>query len=282
MASRFRKTALVTGASSGIGKDTAFRLINEGYTVFAAARRVEKMRDLEEAGATLIEMDISRKENIRSAVERIMNESGGVGVLINNAGFGMFGAIEDTEIDDARYQFEVNLFGLAHLTQLLLPAMRSHRFGKIINFSSVGGKIYSPMGAWYHATKHALEGWSDCLRIEVEQFGIDVVIIEPGLIQTEFGDVMSGPMLERSGIGPYAAMAKASADAVGNAYEDGVGSHPRVITKLVIKALKSSKPRTRYHGGKMAGMLLLCRRWLSDRAFDGLIMSQVRRMVKGV
>ncbi|MEM9632503.1 MAG: oxidoreductase [Pseudomonadota bacterium] len=282
MASRFQKTALVTGASSGMGKDTAFRLINEGYTVFAAARRIEKMRDLEEAGATLIAMDISRKDEIANAVSRIMNETRGVGVLINNAGFGMFGSIEDTDIDDARYQFEVNLFGLAHLTQLLLPAMRYHEFGKIINFSSVGGKIYSPMGAWYHATKHALEGWSDCLRIEVEQFGIDVVIIEPGLIQTEFGDVMSAPMLERSGTGPYAAMARASADAVGNAYEDGVGSHPRVITNLVIKALKSAKPRTRYHGGKMATMLLFCRRWLSDRAFDGLIMSQVRRMVKGV
>ncbi|MES0879359.1 oxidoreductase [Roseibium sp. SCP14] len=282
MNSRFHKTALVTGASSGMGKDTAFRLINEGYTVFAAARRMDKMRDLEQAGATLIAMDISREEDIRSAVDRIMNESSGIGVLVNNAGFGMFGAIEDTSIDDARYQFEVNLFGLAHLTQLLLPAMRSHQFGKIINFSSIGGKIYSPMGAWYHATKHALEGWSDCLRIEVEQFGIDVVIIEPGLIQTEFGDVMSGPMLERSGSGPYATIARASADAVVGAYEDGVGSHPQVISDLVIKALKSAKPRTRYHGGKMASMLLFCRRWLSDRAFDGLIMSQVRRMVKGV
>ena len=281
MATGFQKTALVTGASSGMGKDAAFRLINEGYTVYVAARRLEKMRDLEQAGARLIAMDISREPEIEAAVKRIMTESGGVGVLVNNAGFGMYGAIEDTNIEDARYQFEVNLFGLARLTQMLLPAMRAHGFGKIVNFSSIGGKIYSPLGGWYHATKHALEGWSDCLRLEVEQFGIDVVIIEPGLIQTEFGDVMSGPMLERSGQGPYADMAKANAQAVGSAYKDGAGSAPSVITDLVIKALRSERPRTRYHGGKMASMLLFFRRWLSDRAFDGLIMSQIRRMMKG-
>lgn len=280
MTTQFARTALVTGASAGMGKDMAFRLIDEGYTVYVAARRVEKMKDLEQAGARLIGMDISSEDDIAAAVDRIMNECGGVGVLVNNAGFGMYGAVEDTSIDDARYQFEVNLFGLARLTQLLLPAMRAQGFGKIINLSSVGGKIYTPLGAWYHATKHALEGWSDCLRLEVAQFGIDVVIVEPGIISTEFGDVMSGPMLERSGSGAYANLAKANAKAVGGAYKDGGGSPASVITDLVMKAVRSRKPQTRYHGGQMASMLLFFRRWLPDRAFDRLIMSQIRRMMK--
>ncbi|MBO6506885.1 MAG: SDR family NAD(P)-dependent oxidoreductase [Roseibium sp.] len=281
MTQRFSQTALVTGASSGMGKDIAFRLINEGFTVYVAARRLDKMDDLEEAGARPIAMDISKEEEIVAAVERITREAGGVGVLVNNAGFGMYGAVEDTAIDEARYQFEVNLFGLARLTQLLLPAMRENRYGKIINLSSIGGKIYSPLGAWYHATKHALEGWSDCLRLEVESFGISVVVIEPGLIQTEFGDVMAEPMLKRSGHGAYAALAKANAKAVGGAYRNGVASSPSVITDLVMRAVRSVRPNTRYHGGKMASMLLFFRHWLSDRAFDRLIMSQVTRMMKG-
>jgi short-subunit dehydrogenase len=281
MDERFSRTALVTGASSGMGKDIAFKLINEGLTVYVAARRIDKMRDLEQAGARLIAMDISKEDEVTAAVDLITRESGGVGILVNNAGFGMYGAIEDTAIQDARYQFEVNLFGLARLTQLLLPAMRDHKFGKIINLSSIGGKIYSPLGGWYHATKHALEGWSDCLRLEVKQFGINVVLIEPGLIQTEFGEVVSEPMLKRSGSGAYADLANANAKAVVGAYKDGVASHPSVITDLVLKAVKSAKPQTRYHGGKMATMLLFFRRWLSDHAFDKLIMSQVTRMMKG-
>ncbi|CTQ54255.1 Putative ketoacyl reductase [Roseibium album] len=281
MDERFSRTALVTGASSGMGKDIAFKLINEGLTVYVAARRIDKMRDLEQAGARLIAMDISKEDEVTAAVDLITRESGGVGILVNNAGFGMYGAIEDTAIQDARYQFEVNLFGLARLTQMLLPAMRDHKFGKIINLSSIGGKIYSPLGGWYHATKHALEGWSDCLRLEVEQFGINVVLIEPGLIQTEFGDVVMEPMLERSGSGAYSELANANAKAVVGAYKDGVASPPGVITELVLKAVRSAKPQTRYHGGKMATMLLFFRRWLSDRAFDKLIMSQVTRMMKG-
>lgn len=280
MSAQFQKSALVTGASSGMGKDMAFRLLNEGYVVYAAARRLEKMRDLEEAGAHIIKMDISKEADIVAAVDRVRRENGGVGVLVNNAGFAVYGAIEDTRIEEARYQFEVNLFGLARLTQLLLPDMRAHAYGKIVNVSSVGGKIYSPLGAWYHATKHALEGWSDCLRLEVAQFGVDVVIIEPGLIETEFGDVMSRPMLQRSGAGAYASLARANAKAVDAAYQDGVGSRPDVISNLLMKAIQSARPRTRYHGGKMASMLLFFRRWLPDRGFDRLITSQIRRMLK--
>ncbi|MCU1652217.1 MAG: Estradiol 17-beta-dehydrogenase, partial [Pseudonocardia sp.] len=183
------KTVLVTGASSGIGKETAKTLLADGYAVYVAARRVDRMSELEQLGATALAMDITNDEDIVAAVKRITAERGGIDVLINNAGFGMYGAMEDTTLDDARYQFEVNLFGLARLTQLALPYMRDRGAGKIVNISSVGGKIYTPLGAWYHATKHALEGWSDSLRLELKPLGIDVIVIEPGIIRTEFGDV---------------------------------------------------------------------------------------------
>ena len=269
------KTVLITGASSGIGKATAKQLLTEDYTVYVAARRVEKMRDLEDLGATALPMDITREEDIRAVVDRINAEQGGIDVLINNAGFGMYGAMEDTTLDDARYQFEVNLFGLARLTQLALPHMREQGAGKIVNISSMGGKIYTPLGSWYHATKHALEGWSDCLRLELARFGIDVIVIEPGAIETEFGDVMTGPMLERSGDTAYADMAHKVAKATREMYEGGGGSPPSVIAGVISKALKARKPRTRYAAGKYAKPMIALRKWLGDRIFDRALMSQL-------
>ena len=185
-------TAFITGASSGLGKEIALRLLEEGYTVYGAARRVEQMQDLAERGASVLQLDITQEDTLGAAISRVIVESGGIDVLVNNAGFGLYGAVEDTSLADARYQFEVNLFGLARLTQLVLPHMRDRGSGRILNMSSMGGKIYTPLGAWYHASKHALEGWSDCLRLEVAPFGIDVVVIEPGVIRTAFGDTMLG------------------------------------------------------------------------------------------
>ena len=267
------KTVLITGASAGIGKATAERLLEDGYTVYVAARRIERMRDLEALGATAIEMDITNEDQVVAAVERIKAEQGGIDILVNNAGFGMYGAMEDTTIEDARYQFEVNLFGLARLTQLALPHMRAMRAGKIINVSSIGGKIYTPLGSWYHATKHALEGWSDCLRLEVKPFGIDVVIIEPGAIATEFPDVMIGPMMERSGKGPYAEVAKRMEEANRSIHESGKASPPSVIADVIAKAIESERPRTRYAAGKYAKPLLFVRK-LGDRTFDKALTRQ--------
>ena len=204
-----KQVALVTGASSGMGKETAKRLLQEGLTVYVAARRLAQMEDLRALGALPLQMDISVDANIVSALQTITKGHGGIDVLVNNAGFGMYGAMEDSTLADARYQFEVNLFGMARLTQLALPYMRRQGAGKVINISSMGGKMYTPLGSWYHATKHAVEGWSDCLRIELAPFGIHVVIIEPGVIATEWGGVMLEPMLARSGQGPYQAMAQA-------------------------------------------------------------------------
>ncbi|ELS02823.1 short-chain dehydrogenase of unknown substrate specificity [Xenococcus sp. PCC 7305] len=265
------KIVLVTGASSGIGKATAKSLISKGYEVYVAARRLSKMDELKELGAIPVKMDITKEEDIQAVVNQIETENGGVDILINNAGFGMYGAMEDTTIEDACYQFEVNLFGLARLTQLILPKMRRKRAGKIINISSMGGKIYTPLGSWYHATKHALEGWSDCLRLELKEFNIDVVIIEPGAIKTEFGNVMIKPMLERSGDTAYSKLAHQLADATKNAYEADNGSEPEVIADLILKAIEAKKPKTRYVGGKLAKPSLFIRKWASDRAFDWIV-----------
>jgi short-subunit dehydrogenase len=259
-----------------MGKETAKTLLGQGYTVYAAARRIEQMEDLKNLGAIPIRMDITKDDDIVAAVDQINQGHGGVDILINNAGFGLYGAVEDTSIDDARYQFEVNLFGLARLTQLVLPYMREKRAGKIVNITSMGGKIYTPLGAWYHATKHALEGWSDCLRLEVNQFGIDVIIIEPGMIMTSFGDVLLKPMLQRSGNTAYAGFAKSVASATETAYQKGSGSPSSVIAKVIAKAIQVKKPKTRYAAGKLAKPLIFFRKWFGDRLFDKAILSQVK------
>lgn len=276
MSGKQKKTALVTGASSGMGKAIAKRLLADGFDVYVAARSVDKMADLSSLGATPLKMDISKDEEITAAVEAILRESGGVDVLVNNAGFGLYGPVEDIGIDEARYQFEVNVFGAARLTQLLLPAMRKKGAGTIVNITSMGGKIYTLLGAWYHATKHALEGWSDCLRLELAPFGINVVVVEPGLIETGFGDVVSDGLLKRSGQGAYAKLTHAVAKATKDAYGKGRGTDPSVIADIVSGAVATKRPRTRYVAGKYAKPMILIRSWFGDRMFDRMIMSQMR------
>ncbi|NEO37909.1 MAG: oxidoreductase [Moorea sp. SIOASIH] len=276
MANGKSKVALITGASSGMGKEMAKSLLKDGLTVVVAARSVEKMADLRELGAHPLRMDITDEASIQAAVNEIQDTYGKVDVLVNNAGFGCYGTVEETSIDDARYQFEVNIFGLARLTQLLLPKMREARSGKIINISSMGGKMYTPLGAWYHASKHALEGWSDCLRLELAAFNIDVVIIEPGIIRTAFGNVLMGPMLERSGNGPYAKLANSVAKATEKSYNSGSGSSPKVIADIVSKAVKARKPKTRYVAGQFAAPMIFIRKWFGERIFDWVIMSRVK------
>lgn len=270
-----RKTALVTGASSGMGKEIAKRLIRDGYLVYGAARHVEKMRDLEELGARLLKMDITVESQVAAAAAQIVRERGGVDVLVNNAGFGLYGPMEEIGMDEARYQFEVNVFGPARLTQLLLPAMRAKGAGKIVVISSMGGRIYTPLGSWYHATKHALEGWSDCLRLELAPLGIDVIVIEPGIIETGFGDIVSKGLVKRSGTGPYAKLTNAVAAATSASFGNNRATPPTVIADVVGKAVAVRRPRTRYVAGKLAGSLMAMRAWLGDRAFDRIIMSQI-------
>ncbi len=267
-----KKVAIVTGASAGLGKDFAHALIKEGMVVYAVARRVEKMTDLKKSGAITIKLDITKEADIVALVDTVKKEHGSVDVLVNNAGFGLFGSVEETTMEDARYQFDVNIFGLARLTQLVIPLMREQQSGKIINISSMGGKVYTPLGAWYHATKHALEGWSDCLRLELARFNVDVVVIEPGGIETEFGDVLASSFFDRSGSGPYAHIVNALKNLMGKRK----GSPTDVITTLLIKAVRSKKPKTRYVAGKFAKPMLFIRKWCGDRFYDKTIMGMIR------
>jgi short-subunit dehydrogenase len=229
------------------------------------------MVDLVELGATSIEMDITLEDDIQKAVKTVLDEHSRIDVLVNNAGYAIYGAMEDTTLEDARRQFEVNLFGLARITQLVLPTMRAQKSGTIINMSSMGGKMYLPFGSWYHGTKHALEGWSDCLRTELKQFGIKVVIIEPGGIETEFDDVMLEPMIERSGKGPYAELTKKVVKGVKTTYQSGKASHPSVIANCISKAINSNRPKTRYRAGFMAKPAVFIRTFFGDRAWDWMI-----------
>ncbi|KJV32996.1 oxidoreductase [Pantoea sp. SM3] len=276
MFSQEKKTALVTGASSGMGKAIAHKLIQDGYQVYVAARHVDKMSDLVSLGAQPLRMDISVDEEIVAGINTILTQTGGVDVLVNNAGFGLYGPVEEMGIDEGRYQFEVNLFGAARITQLLLPAMRARRSGHIINVTSMGGKMYSLLGAWYHATKHALEGWSDCLRLEVAGFGIKVIIIEPGVIETEFGEVARNSIIRRSANGPYGSLVNKVDMSIKNTYGQGKGSSPELIANVVSRAVSRRRPRTRYAAGRFAKMLISMRVWLGDRIFDRIILSQTR------
>ena len=275
-----KKVILITGASSGIGKDTALSLIKEGHTVYGAARRLEMMQDIIQAGGHAIKMDILKDRNIDDVVNQIINEQNRIDVLINNAGYGLWGAVETISIDEAKRQFDVNIFGLAYLTKKIIPFMREQKSGKIINMSSMGGKVYTPFGAWYHATKYALEGWSDCLRIELKSFGIDVILIEPGVIKTEFQDVMMDSTVERSIGTPYEKKLKALEKATQEMYARGIGSPPSTITKLIIKAINSHNPKRRYVGGLFAKPMLFIKKWFGDKMYEKAIMSQIKKANK--
>lgn len=268
------KTVLVTGASSGIGKATAIYLAQKGYNVYGAARRMDKLLELKDYGIQPISLDITSDDSIIACIDSILAEAGGVDILVNSAGLGSYGALEDVPMVEARNQLEINLFGAARLIQLVLPGMRKGKYGKIVNISSVGGKVGLPMGSWYHASKFAIEGLSDSLRNEVREFGVDVIVIEPGGTKSEMTEIGAGDMMRVSGntvygklavaIGKmYSSMEKSVADAV-------------VIAKLIEKGIEAKHPKTRYVGGAMAKPMLFIRKMLSDKAFDKMLMSQMK------
>jgi NAD(P)-dependent dehydrogenase (short-subunit alcohol dehydrogenase family) len=269
------KVALVTGASSGMGKETAKVLAKQGIKVYAGARRLEKMNDLKKLGIVPIAMDVTKPEDNRKAVEQIISAEGRIDILINNAGFAIYGPVEDIPMEDARYQFDVNLFGLADLTQLVLPFMRKQRSGRIVNISSMGGKIYTPLGAWYHATKHAVEGFSDCLRLEVKKFGIDVVVVEPGIIKTEFYSVVSDYVKERQNGSAYRHMIDPMVENMSRPEMTEMGTEPSVLAETIAKAATVDRPKTRYIKGRMAKTSIRMRRLLGDRGFDRMIMRMI-------
>ena len=252
-----KKVVLVTGASSGIGLETAKLLIEQGHIVYTAARRIDKMKAIGELGANLLEMDVTNEASMVAGVDTILKKEGRIDVLVNNAGYGSYGSLEDVPLSEARYQFDVNIFGLARLAQLVIPTLRAQKSGKIINISSIGGKIGEPHGAWYHATKYAVEGLSDCLRMELKQFGINVVIIEPGAIITEWNEIAREHLLAVSGSTDYGILAHKHAKMLATA--DKQGSHPIVVAKTIVHAISANKPKTRYATGGGAKLILLLR-----------------------
>jgi short-subunit dehydrogenase len=267
------KVALVTGASSGIGADAALRLKEAGYTVYGAARRTERMSGLQDAGVEVLSLDVTDDDSIRTAVDAIIHQSGRIDLLVNNAGYGSYGSIEDVPMDEARAQTDVNVFGLARLTQLVLPHMRAQRSGTIINISSMGGKFVTPLGGWYHASKYAVEALSDALRMETAQFGINVVVIEPGSIRTEWGAIAAQNLEETSGKGAYSTLADGAARALAASSQPNARttSAPSVIGKTIVKIAKARRPRTRYRVGFGARPMVFARWLLPDRAFDAVI-----------
>lgn len=265
------KTALVTGASSGIGEATARKLQALGFTVYGAARRIDRLKDLAAEGVRPLAMDVTDDASMQAGIDRIVAETGRIDVLVNNAGYGSYGALEDVDINEGRRQFEVNVFGAMRLAQLALPHMRAQGSGTIVNITSMGGKIHTPLGGWYHGTKFALEALSDCLRLEVQPFGIDVVIIEPGGIATEWGGIAADLVQETSGKGAYASQAEAVAKSLRSEANANRNSPPSVIADAIGKAVTASKPKTRYAVGFGARPLIAARGLLSDRQFDALI-----------
>ena len=269
------KVCLVTGASPGIGYATALEFQNAGYTVYGVARRVERMEALRAAGGHPLAMDMKNEADLERVVDTIMGEQGRIDVLVNNAGIGLHGSIEETPLDQARALFEVNLFGVARLIQLVLPQMRQQGSGKIINVSSIGGEIALPLGAWYYASKHALEALSDTLRMEVRRFGIDVVIVQPGIIKTDFEDHTANELRTISGHGAYQSMAEAMAKraetALGADSKANRASDPSLVAKTIRKAVEVKQPKPRYAVGYVAGTLLRLNRLLPTRLFDKMV-----------
>ena len=268
------KVILITGASAGIGKEAAKLLVAKGHTVYGAARRVDKMQDLKALGVKLLEMDVTVDESVVKGVNEILAAEKRIDVLVNNAGYGSYGALEDVPISEAKYQFDVNIFGLARLTQLVLPSMRAQHSGTIINISSIGGRIGEPNGAWYHATKFAVEGLSDSLRMELTPFGINVVVIQPGAIITEWNTIARENLLKVSGNTAYKDLAQKQFRLFERA--DKMGSQPIVIAEVIAKAAEADKPKTRYSAGSGAKPILFLRSILSDRMFDNLYLSQLK------
>lgn len=265
------KVALVTGASSGIGEATARELRSLGFTVYGAARRTDRLQKLLADGIRALAMDVTDDASMQAGIDKVIAETGRIDVLVNNAGYGSYGALEDVDIDEGRRQFEVNVFGAIRLAQLALPHMRKQRSGTIVNITSMGGKLHTPLGGWYHGTKFALEALSDCLRLEVAPFGIDVVVIEPGAIATEWGGIAATHLEETSGTGAYKAQADAVAKSLRSEANVNRNSPPSVIADAIGKGVTARRPRTRYAVGFGAKPLIAARGMLADRAFDSLI-----------
>ena len=271
------RVVLITGCSSGIGHATAERLAGKGWMVYATARRAEDMADLEQRGCRLLSLDVTDEDSMRRAVEEVERAEGAVGVLVNNAGYSQSGAVEAVPMEKVRRQFETNVFGLARMCQLALPGMRRQGFGRIVNVSSMGGRLTFPGAGYYHAAKHAVESISDALRFEVAGFGVRVILVEPGIIRTGYAEAAVASMAENTYPGPYAGFTEAVARATRQTYERGLlarlGGEPEKVAETIERAISARKPRTRYPVTPSARAMMTLRRLAPDRVWDAILRS---------
>jgi NAD(P)-dependent dehydrogenase (short-subunit alcohol dehydrogenase family) len=273
---------LITGCSSGIGAATAAHLADKGWTVYATARRVETLADLEAKGCKTLALDVTDEASCRAAVEAVEAAEGAVGVLINNAGYSQSGAVESVPDERVRAQFDTNVFGLLTMCRLVLPKMREQGWGKIVNVSSMGGRFTFPGGGVYHASKHAVEALSDALRFEVKGFGVDVIIIEPGIIRTRFGETAVREIdAGTRDPGPYGEFNQAVAEATAGVYERGplkrLGGPPEAVARKIEQAITAGSPRTRYTVTPSARVLITLRSFLRGRGWDAMLRGQFPR-----
>jgi NAD(P)-dependent dehydrogenase (short-subunit alcohol dehydrogenase family) len=271
---RTSTVVLITGCSTGIGRATAERLAKKGWNVYASARRPESIEDLKQKGCKTLALDVTDEASMRAAVDRVLAEEGAVGALVNNAGYSQSGALESVPMDQLRRQFETNVFGLLRMCQLVLPGMREQRHGRIVNVSSMGGRLTFPGGGAYHATKYGVEALSDVLRFEVSGFGIHVVLIEPGLIRTQFGEAAVSSIGEIEQDGPYAKFNAAVAATTAGAYHgplSRLGAGPEAVARTIEKALTKSRPKARYPVTASARLMLAQHAILPDRAWDAMV-----------
>jgi NAD(P)-dependent dehydrogenase (short-subunit alcohol dehydrogenase family) len=270
------RAVLVTGCSSGIGAASAAHLADAGWTVYATARRPETLAELEARGCRTLALDVTDDASRRAAVEAVEAAEGAVGVLVNNAGYSQSGAVESVPDERVRIQFETNVFGLLAMCRLVLPKMREQRWGKIVNLSSMGANFVFPGGGFYHATKYAVDALSDALRFEVRGFGVNVIIVQPGLIKTEFGNAAVGGV--PAGDGPYAAFNAAVGESTQGVYESGplgkLGGGPEAVAKAIEKAITARRPKARYRVTASAHLLINQRKLMTDRMWDAMVRTQ--------
>jgi NAD(P)-dependent dehydrogenase (short-subunit alcohol dehydrogenase family) len=271
------KAVLITGCSSGIGHATAERLLDEGWTVYATARCPETLEDLRARGCRTLALDVTDETSMSAAVDAVQEAEGAVGVLVNNAGYSQSGAVESVPLEQVRRQFETNVFGLIRMCQLVLPGMRSQRWGKIVNLSSMGGRLTFPGGGLYHASKYAVEALSDALRFETRGFGVDVILVEPGLIVTNFGEVASGSVTAAADDGTYDHFNHQVAKVTANAYKGPMaklGAGPEAVAATIASALAAKRPKARYPVTPSAHLMINQRRFMPDRVWDLMMRTQ--------
>lgn len=268
-----KKVVIITGASSGMGKEAALLLLQDHWTVYACARRTGEMTEIAGKGGNIVPLDVTDEASMVSCVNTVLEKEGQIDVLVNNAGYGSCGSIEEIPMEEVRNQYEVNVFGLGRMTQLVLPAMRRQRSGRIVNISSMGGRFTTPYGGWYHSTKYAVESISDALRMEVRPWNIEVVLVEPGMIQTNWGVIAAGNIRKFSGNGAYAAEASKASEYYETHYNPSSGdlTSPAVVGRTIYKACVVANPKTRYRIGRYAVLLTTLKKYLSDNMFQSIV-----------